>query len=133
MGLGISNSNYRVCTGSEQDYILKISNDKPKEQLQQEQKILSVLKNGFRHSLRPILTQSKEEVYEYEDFVGVVYPFIKGVIPEINTDLLSKQGEALGELHNLNLKNNFRPMPTLDILQERSMNTPKQMTAWHTF
>ncbi len=101
---GISNSNYRVELESGKRVLLKVSNDKTIEQLQNEQKILLKLKKyNFEYSLHPFETISGKPIYHHHNFYGVIFPFISGFPPVINEDSLFQIGKALGRLHSLEI------------------------------
>jgi homoserine kinase type II len=101
LSLGISNSNYRVDLEHE-SVLLKISNDKNKEQLSDEQAILVYLKTcGYPYSLKPIPLVSGEFIYSYGLYFGVLYPFVEGIPPGPSDFTCQEVGKALAELHNL--------------------------------
>lgn len=101
---GISNSNYKVCLKNGEQVLLKISNDKTLEQLQNEQEILSALsKHGFKYSLRPYRSLKGRLIYEHNGMYGVIFPYIEGLPPVINPDSVRQIGMALGELHSLEI------------------------------
>lgn len=101
LSLGISNSNYKVST-PDATWLLKISNDKGLHELQEEQRILSYLKaQGYRYSLCPQQTLNREAVYRYQDYFGVLYPFVDGIPPGPSDQTCRDIGQALGELHAL--------------------------------
>jgi homoserine kinase type II len=100
LSFGISNTNYRVNLDSGDAVILKISNDKGRLELAEEQKILQYLKqNGFPYSLSAYLTNEGQSVYEYDEYCGVVFPFVNGEVPTIEPESLAAIGAALAELH----------------------------------
>jgi homoserine kinase type II len=100
LSFGISNTNYRVNLDSGDAVILKISNDKGRLELAEEQKILQYLKqNGFPYSLSAYLTNEGQSVYEYGEYCGVVFPFVNGEVPTIEPESLAAIGAALAELH----------------------------------
>lgn len=102
---GISNSNFKVHLDSGDDVLLKISNDKTIEQLTNEQRILSALeKYEFKYSIHPFKTILGKSIYHQKKFYGVVFPFIKGLPPVMNTKTCYQIGQALGELHSLQIK-----------------------------
>lgn len=104
MNHGISNSNYRV-TVEDKDYLLKVSNDKTQEQLEQEFEILGQLARWqFPYVLLPMSLPSGDLVYQLDQFHGVLFPFIEGMIPEITQDSCEKIGSALAKLHRLGEK-----------------------------
>lgn len=102
---GISNSNFRVKMCSGQEVLLKISNDKTVEQLANEQQILQVLeKYKFPFSLHPFQTIKGKPIYQHDGLHGVVFPFVNGRPPEITKDMCLQVGQALGELHSLEIQ-----------------------------
>ncbi len=102
---GISNSNYHVCLKSGQEVLLKISNDKTIPQLQNEQRILQVLKKyDYNFSPRAFETISGTAIYTHKDFYGVVFPYIQGAAPKTaSKSILSQMGKRLAELHCLEI------------------------------
>lgn len=99
---GISNSNFKVVLESGQEVLLKISNDKTIEQLQNEQDILKILqKYNFKYSLRPFDTIQGTPIYQHNGFYGVVFPFVNGLPPMVTGKVCREIGRALGELHCL--------------------------------
>ncbi|MBL7665949.1 MAG: phosphotransferase [Bacteriovoracaceae bacterium] len=97
---GISNSNYRVTLKSGDELILKISNDKMASEINEEQKILHFLQTrGYPFSLAPYKTLNGAFVYEWESLTGVLYPFVKGEVPQVQETNLFEIGKALGQLH----------------------------------
>lgn len=96
---GISNSNYLLEIDNKK-YILKVSNDKNSDQLKQEQLILGIIgESGLNNIVNSIPLTSGEHVYEYENYYGVIYPFVDGTVPNINKKTCYKIGSALGKLH----------------------------------
>lgn len=101
---GISNSNYHVILESGEEILLKVSNDKNIEQLENEQRILHVLaKHHYKYSPGAFETLEGALVYRHKDYYGVVFPFIHGKAPEITSDVCHQIGEALAELHSLDI------------------------------
>lgn len=100
LSLGISNSNYKVTTADE-TILLKISNDKNRAQLEDEQRILHYLAKKYQYSLTPHLTLRGKLVYEEGLYFGVLYPFVEGIPPGPSDLTCSLIGRALGELHAL--------------------------------
>lgn len=100
LSLGISNSNFKVITDAE-TLLLKISNDKNRAQLEDEQKILHYLATRYEYSLTPHLTLEGELVYQMGQYFGVVYPFVEGIPPGPSDVTCSLIGEALGKLHQI--------------------------------
>ncbi|WP_372654406.1 phosphotransferase [Halobacteriovorax sp.] len=110
LSLGISNSNYKVEIGNS-TYLLKVSNDKGFDHLKEEQEILTRLsESGFRFSLRPFTTKAGENVYTYNDFFGVIFPFIEGIAPGPCDQTCYEIGKGLASLHSLDCDaENIRP------------------------
>lgn len=101
LSLGISNSNYRVEL-IDRVILLKISNDKNKKQLKDEQAILMYLHEAnYPYSLCPLLTLNNELVYEFESFFGVIFPFVNGIPPGPSDATCFEVGKSLGELHSI--------------------------------
>lgn len=101
---GISNSNYKVTLTSGQVVLLKISNDKTIEQLENEQKVLKVLeKYHYQYSLHPFETLQGKPIYQHNGMHGVVFPFVQGLPPEMNSAASYAIGAALGKLHCLQI------------------------------
>lgn len=114
---GISNSNFQVnlCDGS--SVLLKISNDKTIEQLNNEQQVLLALeKRNFRYSIHPFKTLHGKPIYNHNDYYGVVFPFIDGLPPKMTKDVCSQVGKALGALHSLEISKE-----DLDILRPHDL------------
>jgi homoserine kinase type II len=102
LSLGISNSNYRVDL-AEQSVLLKISNDKNQKELNDEQEILLYLKSlNYEYSLAPYSLLSGELVYLYENYFGVIYPFVEGIPPGPSDYTCQEVGKAMAKLHSLN-------------------------------
>jgi homoserine kinase type II len=101
---GISNSNYHVILVSGDEILLKISNDKNIEQLENEQRILHVLsKHHYKYSPGAFETLEGGLVYRHKDYYGVIFPFIRGNAPQITPDTCKQIGHALAELHTLDI------------------------------
>tara|TARA_R110002072_G_scaffold534_3_gene3647 strand:- start:13739 stop:14671 length:933 start_codon:yes stop_codon:yes gene_type:complete len=101
LSLGISNSNYCVVT-DHNEYLLKVSNDKNKSDTKQEMKLLIQLgERHFPYSLIPFVTKDSNTVYEYEEYFGVLFPFLKGIPPGPSDQTCYKIGKGLGQLHSL--------------------------------
>ncbi|OUR93474.1 hypothetical protein A9Q84_18545 [Halobacteriovorax marinus] len=112
LSLGISNSNYKVTT-SEASYLLKVSNDKGHDDLIQEQEILTLLGElDFEFSLTPYLTTDKKSVYTYNNFFGVVFPFVEGIAPGPCDQTCFEIGQGLAKLHLI--KNDFSKVRSHD-------------------
>ncbi len=103
LSLGISNSNYKVITKSE-NWLLKVSNDKNLSELQEEMELLKLLgKKNFPFSLMPLKTTSGELTYQYNDLYGVVFPFVDGIPPGPSDKSCYEIGKGLAQLHNISL------------------------------
>ncbi len=103
---GISNSNYKVTLKNNDALILKISNDKGFEELVGEQQVLQYLKqNEFPYCLAPHLTNNGASVYKWREHVGVVFPFVHGIVPEISAHKLRLIAKALAQLHLVSEQN----------------------------
>ena len=99
LSLGISNSNYKVCT-KKGDYLLKVSNDKNTDELTGETIILQHLADqGFELSLTPYEKSSSGPVYHVGDKFGVVFPFVRGIPPGPSDITCSEIGRSLAKLH----------------------------------
>lgn len=100
--LGISNSNYQCNLEDDSrgafSVILKVSNDKDKTQLQEEQNILALLKS-FPLSLTPFETSAGGPVYEWKGLNGAVFPFAQGSKPMGSDDEIFQLGQALAQMH----------------------------------
>ncbi len=102
--MGISNSNFKVVLENNRKLLLKVSNDKTISQLENEQTILLVLKKyDYAFSLPPLETTCGKAIYRHEKFFGVLFPFIDGLPPFINSDSIYQIGMALGQLHSLEI------------------------------
>jgi homoserine kinase type II len=100
MAFGISNSNYHITLENKDSLVLKISNDKNKEELAEEQRILQYLKqNNYAYSVAPFLTLDGQTIYTWKKYYGVIYPFAHGSVPEIGHATVNQIGMALGKLH----------------------------------
>jgi homoserine kinase type II len=99
LSLGISNSNYKIQTERGENIILKVSNDKNKVELLEEQEILTLL-SEYKKSLMPFKTQDKNLVYEYNGLHGVVFPLARGVNPIGEKYELIAIGKELANFHN---------------------------------
>jgi homoserine kinase type II len=100
MSSGISNSNYRIDLQNNKSVLLKISNDKNFHQLEEEQSILHKLKEiDHPLSLAPLQTLDGRFVYQFENFHGVIFPFVHGEIKKPNLQVCFQIGEALAKLH----------------------------------
>lgn len=111
---GISNSNFKVVLANKQEVLLKVSNDKTLEQLQNEQDVLQVLERYlFPYSIHPLKTIKGRPIYQHKGFYGVIFPFIKGLPPFIDESSVAEIGMALGTLHSLEIHkedlNQIRP------------------------
>src|SRR5690606_15855730 len=102
LSLGISNSNYRIELEDGSQLLLKVSNDKDRDQLAAEQVILATLAElKYPYSLRAYATKDGEAVYNYENYFGVLYPFIAGIPPGPSDMTCAEIGRALAHLHSL--------------------------------
>jgi homoserine kinase type II len=105
LSLGISNSNYKLELYDHPAMVLKISNDKNTDDLREEQKILNFLsQHHFPYSLVPYLTKKGDLIYEHLPYYGVLYPFVQGDIPSINSHTCFEIGRGLASLHSLKLQ-----------------------------
>jgi len=105
LSLGISNSNYRVNLKN-LTVLLKISNDKNSTQLADEQEILLYLNScGYPYSLKPYQTIDKKLVYQFEQYFGVVYPFVEGIPPGPSDYTCHEVGKGLASLHSIKHQN----------------------------
>lgn len=103
LSLGISNSNYKVCTKSG-DYLLKVSNDKNTDELTGEMAILKHLSSeGFELSLTPFEKSEGGTVFHVGDKFGVVFPFIRGIPPGPSDITCAEIGRSLAKLHLVKL------------------------------
>lgn len=105
LSLGISNSNYKVELENS-SVLLKISNDKNIEELNEEQLILfTINQRGYPYSLKPFaMSNTKNQwVYQVDGNHGVVYPFVEGIPPGPSDYTCQEVGKALAHLHNLKL------------------------------
>ncbi len=101
---GISNSNFKVSMETGSDVLLKISNDKTIEQLNNEQHVLTALADHkFEFALTPFQTIQGKPIYQHNNYYGVVFPFIDGLPPEIDADVCFQVGQALAKLHSLDI------------------------------
>ena len=110
LSLGISNSNYRCSLENGSKVILKVSNDKDKEDLEEEQGILQELRD-FPLSLTPFQTRQGESVYHWKELNGVVFPFVTGAKPMGNDNEVFQLGEALSSLHLFSLERELGRKP----------------------
>ena len=101
---GISNSNYSIFTTDGEKRLLKVSNDKTREQLLEEFKILDKLKGSYPYSIAPFLTLENELIYEHKELIGALFPCKKGSTPTINNYSMSQLGKALADLHSISIK-----------------------------
>lgn len=81
--------------------MLKVSNDKNAQQLEQEQLILLKLQSlGMGDlTLIPHKTIEGKVLYHYKKLFGVLYPFVEGQIPTPNEGSCQEIGRALAKLH----------------------------------
>ena len=105
LSYGISNSNFKVLVikdGLSKPFLLKISNDKNKNELNGEQEILHLLeKAGFPLSISPLKTLKQTTIFSYKSCIGAIYPFVEGVTPKPEKETCYEIGKALGKLHSL--------------------------------
>jgi homoserine kinase type II len=102
---GTSNTNYQVILENNERVLLKVCNDKTLEQLQNEQTILEVLdKYKYKYSLAPYRTEAGKSIYQYDNYFGVVFPFVDARPPERNEKTCKQIGMALAELHSLQIQ-----------------------------
>jgi homoserine kinase type II len=122
LNTGISNSNYLVTLEDKNKIILKISNNKSFEHLIEEQEILIVLSDsGYKSSVKPYLTTHGTMAYRFENYIGVVYPFVEGNITEITTESMNRLGSVLAGLH-LHSEINFESFQKMRRLGETSFD-----------
>jgi homoserine kinase type II len=101
LSLGISNSNYQVRIGNHY-YLLKVSNDKNQDQLNQEMLILNTLGHkDFPFSLIPIKLKSTQYTYKVDQYFGVLFPFLDGIPPGPSDQTCFEIGQGLAKLHNI--------------------------------
>jgi homoserine kinase type II len=113
LSLGISNSNYCVTVDGER-YLLKISNDKGMEDLAQEQVILEYLaEQGFPYSLRPFKTRDQKMVYQWNEYFGVLFPFVEGIPPGPSDITCFEIGQGLAKLHQVPVNTSLRSHETV--------------------
>jgi len=99
---GISNSNFIATLEDNNEIILKISNDKDRQQLLAEQHILLNLRAlGFNFSPTPLLTKNNEPFYFHTPWCGVLFPKLKGKVPTPGPTVCYQIGATLGKLHKL--------------------------------
>ena len=105
LSYGISNSNFKVLVvknSQSKPFLLKISNDKNKNELNGEQEILNVLqKVGFPLSISPLKTLEQNTIFSYKVYIGAIYPFVEGITPKPESETCYQIGKALGKLHSL--------------------------------
>lgn len=100
---GISNSNYRLCF-DDQTLLLKISNDKNSEELNSEHQILSWLNTqNFSLVIAPHKTLNNQTVYNYLNYTGALFPFIKSEPYQKNSLTMFKLGQSLAKLHMISI------------------------------
>jgi len=104
LSLGISNSNYKIQTERGENVILKVSNDKNKLELLEEQEILIQLE-AYKKSLTPFKTKNDELVYEYNGLHGVIFPLARGVNPIGEKFEIEAIGRELAIFHNFTQTN----------------------------
>ncbi len=102
LSLGISNSNYKINIEGTH-YLLKVSNDKNREQLQKEVDILLHLNSkNFPYSLIPHSLVTKEYTYKVNGYCGVIFPFSRGIPPGPSDHTCFDIGQGLASLHLIN-------------------------------
>ena len=105
LSYGISNSNFKVLVinnSQSKPFLLKISNDKNKSELNEEQEILHFLKKaGFPLSISPLKTIDQATIFSYKNYIGAIYPFVEGITPKPEKETCFQIGKALGKLHSL--------------------------------
>lgn len=100
LSTGISNSNYRIQFNTDAPVVLKVSNDKNKNQLQEEMEVLALLKKlGFKNSLIPYQTKEESFIYEHLGLYGSIFPCIEGSVLSINRHNIFLLGQILAKLH----------------------------------
>lgn len=101
---GTSNSNYEVILESGKKILIKVSNDKTLEQLQNEQFILKTLNHyQYPYALSPLDTIQGDKIYGHIGDFGVVMPFIEGRAANFSQSDCFQIGKALGSLHALKI------------------------------
>ncbi len=101
LGLGISNSNFKVKL-KDRFILLKVSDDKGEKELIGEQKILHYLKaKKFPYSICPIPLTSGETIYHYQGMIGAIFEFLEGIPPGPSDDTCYEIGQVLALLHSL--------------------------------
>lgn len=101
LSLGISNSNYKIIT-NKRSYLLKVSNDKNADQIQQEMNILLALsKKAFPYSITPLANSHKKLIYEWQNLHGVIYPFVEGIPPGPSDFTCYEIGKGIATLHSI--------------------------------
>ncbi len=101
LSLGISNSNYRV-EAKGKSYLLKVSNDKGQQELNQEMSLLLYLAElEFPYSLTPYKTINNDVVYQYVEKFGALFPFLDGIPPGPSDIACEEIGRGLASLHSL--------------------------------
>ncbi len=101
LSLGISNSNYRVELEGEV-VLLKISNDKNRTQLKEEQDILVYLQEqAYPFSLKPYPLHDGSFIYNYGQYFGVLFPFVEGIPPGPSDFTCKEVGKAIATLHTI--------------------------------
>jgi homoserine kinase type II len=102
---GTSNTNYKVTLENDEKILLKVCNDKTKEQLNNEQRILEILeKYQYAYSLNPYKTVLGHSIYEEEDYFGVIFPFVEAKPAKVSTHSCFEIGKALASLHCLEIQ-----------------------------
>jgi homoserine kinase type II len=101
LGLGISNSNFKVKL-KDRFILLKVSDDKGEKELIGEQKILHYLKDKkFPYSICPLELTNGDTIYHHKGKIGVIFEFLEGIPPGPSDDTCYEIGQALALLHSL--------------------------------
>jgi len=107
LGLGISNSNFKVKL-KDRFILLKVSDDKGEKELIGEQKILQYLKDKiYPYSIGPLPLITGETIYHYKGMIGVIFEFLEGIPPGPSDDTCYEIGQALALLHSLKKDENY--------------------------
>ncbi len=99
---GISNSNYCIELNSDSKLLLKVSNDKNLEQMQQELLILQTINSkGFDYSLTPLVTLAGHNHFTYDGNFGVLFPFVNANVKPISKNTIAQIARVLAKFHCL--------------------------------
>lgn len=116
---GISNSNYRL-SFENRELLLKISNDKNGEELASEHNIINWLSTkNFPLVLAPLKTLNGSSIYNYLDYTGALFPFVKNEPYQKSLDTMEKLGRALAQLHSVSI--NEKELTTQAIRQYKTV------------